>query len=397
MRKILILLIFLPMIGFSQFGKYTSSGQFGVYWNTNLTEWWNHIPINARAYDVSTTQSYYDSETSTYVYASNSVTDSIVSYNLLRGSVGFFYNFKSKLVFNKRINLGADYFYYYPSALFKESMSENYEREKYISVYDKYGNVETSGEGGNRRGYLRITTGLGIPVWYFKSTSTDFNINNIMYIGPDAANTIDVNLTFNAGICQVIMGYETSAKLSADFRNYYLTDSDGGYLEESENYVQFPNFYIALRLGLSVPVGDGTWLNQAQYGTAQSTYSPKPTTGCIKGNCNNGKGVYVNNQGRYKGRFKNGKHHGQGVMSFSDGSSYDGKWRSGNRHGKGTYISKYMEELAGDWIDDEFADPKLKPELTISNIVFIDSDGDDEIYAEESGRINFELENIGNE
>ena len=395
MKKLLLILLLLPMIGFSQFGKYTSNGQFGIYWNTHVTEWGNEMPVNARAYlltDTSTTSAFNEA-----------VYDKTVNYNLFRGSLGFFYNFKSKLVFNKRINLGADYFYYYPTQVVYNAWTEAEDgsdaEPHYISQIDENGVEQELSAGGNAKRYLRITTGLGIPFWYFKRTSTDFNINNITYLGATSNNTFDVNLTYNFGVGQVIVGYETSAKLSADFKNFYLTDDQWEGLADSDNHIQFPNLYISLRLGVSLPVGKGTWADVSRSKSREwkdnTTYASKPTEGCIRGNCENGKGIYVDRSGRYKGRFKDGRHHGQGVMNFSDGSSYDGKWRAGNRHGKGTYISKYKEELAGDWIDDEFADPKLKPELKIRNIVFKDSDGDDEIYAEESGKINFEVENVG--
>ena len=41
------------------------------------------------------------------------------------------------------------------------------------------------------------------------------------------------------------------------------------------------------------------------------------------------KGVYV-------GEEKDGKRHGQGTLTFSNGSSYEGEYRDDKRHGQGT-------------------------------------------------------------
>ena len=46
----------------------------------------------------------------------------------------------------------------------------------------------------------------------------------------------------------------------------------------------------------------------------------------------NGFGVetYENGQIKYEGDFKNGKRHGNGTYTFSDGKIYEGEWKNGN-------------------------------------------------------------------
>ena len=41
------------------------------------------------------------------------------------------------------------------------------------------------------------------------------------------------------------------------------------------------------------------------------------------------KGVYV-------GEKKDGKRHGQGILTFSDGNKYEGEYRDDKKHGQGT-------------------------------------------------------------
>ena len=40
---------------------------------------------------------------------------------------------------------------------------------------------------------------------------------------------------------------------------------------------------------------------------------------------------------RYEGRWCDGKRHGRGVETFSDGGRYEGEWRGGLRHGPGVF------------------------------------------------------------
>ena len=69
--------------------------------------------------------------------------------------------------------------------------------------------------------------------------------------------------------------------------------------------------------------------------------------------CTKDKGVYVgeeidgkrhgqgtvtySNGKKYVGEFKNGKKHGQGTQTWSDGDKYVGGFKENKRHGKGTY------------------------------------------------------------
>jgi hypothetical protein len=101
-------------------------------------------------------------------------------------------------------------------------------------------------------------------------------------------------------------------------------------------------------------------------------------TGCISGNCKDGKGTYVFNDGSlyvgefvngnmegfgkltdkfgniYTGYFKNNKFNGIGKFERTDGTKYIGEFKDGRRHGLGTqyYSATYKEK--GKWDNDRF-------------------------------------------
>ena len=65
-------------------------------------------------------------------------------------------------------------------------------------------------------------------------------------------------------------------------------------------------------------------------------------TGCIEGDCENGKGTYIyDGGGTYVGDFKNGKSDGYGKLTFgSTGNYLEGEWKEGVMHGQGRYETK---------------------------------------------------------
>lgn len=151
---------------------------------------------------------------------------------------------------------------------------------------------------------------------------------------------------------------------------------------------------------------------------------------CIKGDCNNGYGVFVNEQGQYEGRFTNSKlngkgnlkmkdgsiyngnftnnlFNGKGVVKYSNGDRYKGYWKSGMKNGKGIlsynngwkYIGDFMNDLRhgegemrnpkdkviskGIWINDQLPNDKSSflemVERLEKSIVFIYNADDGEI------------------
>ena len=51
----------------------------------------------------------------------------------------------------------------------------------------------------------------------------------------------------------------------------------------------------------------------------------------------------------YVGEYKDGKKHGKGRYTWSDGGIYVGNWKDGKEHGQGTYTSPVGTKYVGEW------------------------------------------------
>ena len=58
---------------------------------------------------------------------------------------------------------------------------------------------------------------------------------------------------------------------------------------------------------------------------------------------------YFNKGGVYDGKWKDGKRHGRGKMTFSNGRVYDGEWKGGKCHGLGKITYSDGREYDGEW------------------------------------------------
>jgi hypothetical protein len=77
-------------------------------------------------------------------------------------------------------------------------------------------------------------------------------------------------------------------------------------------------------------------------------------TGCVSGDCRNGRGVFVWKSGsRYVGEFKAGKQHGQGSLAYASGASYGGGWELGKRAGSGTAVYPDGRVESGNWAENK--------------------------------------------
>ena len=67
-----------------------------------------------------------------------------------------------------------------------------------------------------------------------------------------------------------------------------------------------------------------------------------------------GHGTYISSEGReiYAGWYRQGKRHGQGVQTFSDGRKYVGEWKDGMRDGQGTFTFPDGYRFSGEWKKD---------------------------------------------
>ena len=81
----------------------------------------------------------------------------------------------------------------------------------------------------------------------------------------------------------------------------------------------------------------------------------------------------------YEGDSKDGKPHGFGTATYSNGSKYVGEFKDGQRHGRGTYYAKFIgTELESLWHEDKpIADPTVVRGYTGKAIRPEDMDSDD--------------------
>lgn len=78
-------------------------------------------------------------------------------------------------------------------------------------------------------------------------------------------------------------------------------------------------------------------------------------TGCISGDCENGKGVFAYADGsKYEGNFVESRLEGQGTFYYLNGDKYVGAFRNNYSHGKGVFIYADGTKTAGDWREGEF-------------------------------------------
>ena len=74
------------------------------------------------------------------------------------------------------------------------------------------------------------------------------------------------------------------------------------------------------------------------------------TSGCIHGNCENGLGTFIwDNGDQYVGAWKDGKPHGEGTFDWRNRTKYVGEWRDGKKHGYGTHSFYDGSNHIGKW------------------------------------------------
>jgi hypothetical protein len=109
----------------------------------------------------------------------------------------------------------------------------------------------------------------------------------------------------------------------------------------------------------------GVWKADV-YQENTSTQTQESSTGCVSGDCENGKGKYIFEGGEsYEGDWKNGKYEGEGKYIFSNGDSYNGEWKNSLFDGFGTYRYSDGEEKKGYWKNNKYIGLQLPAKYII--------------------------------
>ncbi|MEM6724186.1 MAG: caspase family protein, partial [Bacteroidota bacterium] len=110
-------------------------------------------------------------------------------------------------------------------------------------------------------------------------------------------------------------------------------------------------------------VKSGRWENNYYLGPeGGNTVASNESTGCIKGDCNNGTGTYIWKTGdRYDGAFMNRQLHGYGTYTWADGSVYEGHFKANKKNGEGKYTQADGVTKTGTWSDGRFVEATTQP------------------------------------
>lgn len=77
---------------------------------------------------------------------------------------------------------------------------------------------------------------------------------------------------------------------------------------------------------------------------------------CLRGNCENGSGVYRFDDGsKYEGEFVNGRIGHKGIFYFANGDKYLGEWMDQMRHGEGKLIYATGDVYTGQFEENRFS------------------------------------------
>jgi hypothetical protein len=163
-----------------------------------------------------------------------------------------------------------------------------------------------------------------------------------------------------AGDCKNGTGtfaYPDGSKYEGSFRNGKFEGQGVFYFTNGDVYTgQFSNSYphgAGVLVYADGSQDSGDW-RQGEFIGESLVENGK--TGCIQGDCQDGKGTYVFKEGsaKYVGDFQKGMPHGFGVCTYANGDRYRGEWQEGAFYGKGTFYKHEDNDVTGYWRAGEY-------------------------------------------
>lgn len=158
-----------------------------------------------------------------------------------------------------------------------------------------------------------------------------------------------------AGDCQNGLGtyaYPDGSKYDGQFVNGKLFGLGTWYYANGDKYVgSFRNNFPHGKGTMYSADGDqtqGEWRDGEYVGLTQPE---QIKVGCIEGDCLEGVGTFVYQDGSatYKGEFERGRPAGQGSVSFINGDRYSGEFDEGQFNGRGTLYKRDGTVIRGQW------------------------------------------------
>jgi hypothetical protein len=150
--------------------------------------------------------------------------------------------------------------------------------------------------------------------------------------------------------------WDDGTRWVGQFDQNLLTGYGTYFFITGEKYVGY--FVDSKRNGWGINYDPNTGVKKIGFWKDNTLITPKNSmgkdgnaTGCISGDCKNGYGKYVYNNGYYEGNFKNGYRNGQGKYYFDIGDFYSGNFDDNKFNGKGVYYYTNGERYSGEWKD----------------------------------------------
>ena len=225
-------------------------------------------------------------------------------------------------------------------------------RGNWVNRYPDGHGIKTLADGRKWEG----TWKMGIPL-----DSNNVPIENLFPDQPAVEEVLSGCISGNCDDGTGTFAYPDGSKYEGNFSNG-KPEGQGIYAYINGNRYS-GNFRNGLPHGEGIMLyadstrTSGEWLDGEFVG---SSGIDKARTGCIEGDCQNGRGTYVFKDAvaKYTGSFANGQPDGEGVIFYANGECYRGQWSLGSFNGHGTLYLPDSSEVAGIWKDGAFMGPE---------------------------------------